>query len=134
MSKIFEGAKFGDAFKTKDGRKVIYHYYECWHYLITDDGGDICCGDDGGDTENDCDNIVGRWVEPIDEKRLNDMAVQLADDYCKAKKIKRPLHIETNITSKHNLRRDTFPTCPLHIETNITSKPQTNFCGLLAYV
>ena len=85
MSKIFEGAKFGDAFKTKDGRKVIYHYYECWHYLITDDGGDICCGDDGSDTKNDCDNIVGRWVEPIDEKRLNDMAVQLADDYCKDK-------------------------------------------------
>ena len=28
MSKIFEGAKFGDAFKTKDGRKAIYDGYE----------------------------------------------------------------------------------------------------------
>ena len=70
MSNIFEGAKFGDAFKTKDGRKAIYHYYEYWHYLITDDGGDICCGDDGSDTKNDFDNIVGRWDEPIDEKPL----------------------------------------------------------------
>ena len=70
MSNIFEGAKFGDVFKTKDGRKAIYHYYEYWHYLITDDGGDICCGDDGSDTKNDCDNIVGRWDESIDEKAL----------------------------------------------------------------
>ena len=85
MSKIFEGTKFGDAFKTKGGRKAIYHYYENYHYLITDDGFGIVCSDDGGDTENDCDNIVGRWDEPIDEKRLDDMASQLADDYCKAK-------------------------------------------------
>ena len=70
MSNIFEGAKFGDVFKTKDGRKAIYHYYEYWHYLITDDGGDICCGDDGTDTKNGCDNIVGRWDEPIDEKPI----------------------------------------------------------------
>lgn len=70
MSNIFEGAKFGDVFKTKDGRNAIYHYYEYWHYLITDYGGDICCGDDGGDTKNDCDNIVGRWDESIDDKPL----------------------------------------------------------------
>ena len=31
------------------------------------------------------DNIVGRWDDLIDEKRLDDMASQLADDYCKAK-------------------------------------------------
>ena len=84
MSKIFEGAKFGDAFKTKDGRKVIYHYYEYWHYLILEGGFDIICQDDGVDTINDYD-IVCRWVELIDEKRLNDMAVQLADEYCKDK-------------------------------------------------
>ena len=53
MSNIFEGAKFGDVFKTKDCRMAIYHYYEYWHYLITDDGGDICCGDDGCDTKNE---------------------------------------------------------------------------------
>ena len=85
MSKIFEGAKFGDAFKTKDGRKAIYDAHENkWHYLILKGGFDIICQDDGIDTINDYD-IVGRWVEPIDEKHLNDMAVQLADDYCKDK-------------------------------------------------
>ena len=85
MSKIFEGAKFGDAFKTKDGRKAIYDAHENkWHYLILEGGFDIICQDDGIDTINDYD-IVGRWVEPIDEKRFNDMALQLADDYCKDK-------------------------------------------------
>ena len=85
MSKIFEGAKFGDAFKTKDGRKAIYDGYKNnYRFLILDGGFDIICNDDGIDTINDND-IVGRWVEPIDEKRLDDMASQLADDYCKAK-------------------------------------------------
>ena len=70
MSKIFEGAKFGDAFKTKDGRKAIYDAHENkWHYLILEGGFDIICQDDGIDTINDYD-IVGRWDEPIDEKPL----------------------------------------------------------------
>ena len=86
MSKIFEGAKFGDAFKTKDGRKAIYDAHENkWHYLILEGGWDIICQDDGVDTINNDHDIVGRWVEPIDEKRLNDIAVQLAADYCKDK-------------------------------------------------
>lgn len=85
MSKIFEGAKFGDTFKTKDGRKAIYHFCDDCHFLIGDGDSDIICNDDGIDITNQYDNIVGRWVEPIDEKRLNDMAVQLADDYCKDK-------------------------------------------------
>lgn len=85
MSNIFEGAKFGDAFKTKDGRKAIYDGYENnYRFLILDGGFDIICNDDGIDTINDND-IVGRWVEPIDEKTLNDMAVELAAEYCKDK-------------------------------------------------
>ena len=85
MSNIFEGAKFGDAFKTKEGRKAIYNGCENnLYFLILDGGLDIICSDDGLDIINDYD-IVGRWVEPIDEKRFNDMAVQLADDYCKDK-------------------------------------------------
>ena len=85
MSNIFEGAKFCDTFKTKGGRKAIYNGCENkWHYLILEGGWGIICHDDGLDTINDHD-IVGRWDEPIDEKHLDNMASQLADDYCKSK-------------------------------------------------
>lgn len=46
MNDIFKNAKFGDIFKTRDGRKAIYHYSESkecsngeywkYHYLIVE--------------------------------------------------------------------------------------------------
>lgn len=84
MNKIFEGAKFGDKFKTRDGRMAIFVYSDgianvCvvknvrafWAY--TDFG--ECFAPSTRDMD-----IVGRWDESIDEEKLDRLADSELDD------------------------------------------------------
>lgn len=106
---IFNGAKFGDRFTTRDGKVAYYGRYdekEDKHFLMVNDFENdyILCHNDGhvfhfdkedyvfphgknkGKTifeANGWDkeemvnfrlDIVSRWVEPIDEAKLDDMA------------------------------------------------------------
>lgn len=84
---IFDKAKFGDKFKTRDGRMAVYisHFYEefrCFeehginHKLwIKDYSCPLRFYDDGkADFPNDGMYIVSRWEEPVDEEELKELA------------------------------------------------------------
>lgn len=95
MKNIFEGAKFGDKFMTRDGRKAIVinltpHYQgitmaltiegdkDAFYRFYHEDG---TAKKEAGDT--DAVDIVSKWKEPIDEKNLHKLALnayQFEDD------------------------------------------------------
>lgn len=84
MENIFENAKFGDKFKTRDGRMAVYKGYSqnvCFksaNFLIVDKEPIECAFRDNGlyiGNKHEID-IVSRWEEPIDKEKLNQMAKQ----------------------------------------------------------
>lgn len=79
MDNVFQNAKFGDKFKTRDGRIVIYWYYDAKdpyqmpHWVCFGDGSFTHYADDGiyhkGNPNTVGDDIVGRWEDlKIEEK------------------------------------------------------------------
>ena len=89
MKNIFEGAKFGDKFMTRDGKKAIVinltpHYQgitmaltiegdkDAFYRFYHEDG---TAKKEAGDT--DAVDIVSKWKEPIDEEKLD----RLYDEY-----------------------------------------------------
>lgn len=97
MKTIFENAYFGKAYKTRDGRKAIYHSYndiypdnpyQSHHNLILEEKDGvrdtiwIWCNDYGhieehieGEWLNETDSdIVSEWQEPIDEHNIEVLA------------------------------------------------------------
>lgn len=89
MDNIFENAKFGDRFRTRDGQMVIYGkrsiFREELHWIHSKDNHTYRVYDDGyvsKDKEDDLD-IVSLWQEPIDEKELEEMALHDVIEYNK---------------------------------------------------
>lgn len=104
MNKIFENAYFGKPYKTRDGRKVLYHSYnniypdnpyQSHHNLILEkkdgirDTVWIWCNDYGHveehvegewlyETNSD---IVSEWKEPINDDELDKMAEAYAEEF-----------------------------------------------------
>lgn len=84
MENIFENAKFGDRFKTRDGRMAVYRVYSqtlCFehaNFLIVDkEPMEYAFRDNGLNIGHKHEiDIVSRWKEPIDEEKLNQMAKQ----------------------------------------------------------
>lgn len=87
MEDLFKNAKFGDKFKTRDGRKAIYNGRSIDRYwLIVEQHpwnliGFDSCGRHSG-LEEDID-IISEWQEPIDEEELDKMATKYSDDELK---------------------------------------------------
>ncbi len=76
MENIFENVKFGDKFKTRDGRLAIFIRHDDFDmfFHLEGDRTSIRYFKDGKwlsfrDTIYD---IVARWNEPIDEEKLNE--------------------------------------------------------------
>lgn len=91
--KIFENAKFGDKFRTRDGRRVLYlgkngddlfpHCVYVENEAITfwvQDDGSISLSLPDRPTD-----IVGKFEEPINKEEFDRLVAQLADKYCKEK-------------------------------------------------
>lgn len=93
MKNIFEGAKFGDKFKVRNGNQAIYieSYMSgdiLTHYLVQEGlkNPTIQCYDDGQHCMNHKDekevlfpdyvqyDIIGKWEELIDEEKLDKLA------------------------------------------------------------
>lgn len=78
MNNIFKDAYFGKAYKTRDGRKAIYHMYdsvESSHFLILDGSDEVCCDDEGIDLGDAPEyDIVSEWEDPINEEELYNIA------------------------------------------------------------
>lgn len=78
MSGLFEGAKFGDRFVTRDGRNALYILKDDYAMLFAVEGCKciIACYHDGT-MMYPCDSaydIISRYVEPIDEDELDRLA------------------------------------------------------------
>ena len=79
MENIFENAKFGDRFKTRDGRMAVYRVcsqnlcFEHANFLIVDkEPIEYAFRDNGLNIGNKHEiDIVSRWKEPIDEEKLD---------------------------------------------------------------
>lgn len=84
---IFDKAKFGDKFKTRDGRMAVYisHFYEeyrCFEenginhkLMVKDCSRPLWYYDDGkGDFPNQDMYIVSRWEEPINDEEIEEIA------------------------------------------------------------
>lgn len=73
MDNIFENAKFGDKFRSRDGKLNIYircfNGKEGYHYLLRSDHVSPLPFNDDGSVRffNKCLDIVGKWVEPNDK-------------------------------------------------------------------
>lgn len=95
MSKnIFENAKFGDAFKTRDGRKAIflglrnaerralmlYNISTTDWYIGDKKDVDICTGMVYSSLKTTSD-IIGKWNEPISGKELEELAKKLCPNW-----------------------------------------------------
>lgn len=88
MENIFKNAEFGDKFESRDGQCAVYWWYNRHdeynmpHWVIFENGGATHYRDDGfynnpyDGKESDLD-IIGKWEEPIDEKKLD----KLYDEY-----------------------------------------------------
>ena len=82
MSNIFENAKFGDKFRTRDGKMVLYDqpttFYKGWYWMVIQDRGTCRYFEDGhiliSGEESPLD-IIGKWEEPIDDEELDRLAV-----------------------------------------------------------
>jgi hypothetical protein len=75
---IFENAKFGDKFRTRDGRRAIYGFtVDERHILIVEDFSAVFRFDDSGVSNypNDKIDIVGKWQDPINEEELDKIAI-----------------------------------------------------------
>lgn len=78
---IFEGAYFGKAYKTRNGRIVRYCGKQSSMYVLEDDGVAVDYFSDGtfltsGESEFD---IVSERQEPINEEELNKLANEYAE-------------------------------------------------------
>ena len=98
---IFENAKFGDKFRTRDGRMVLFNsptsFYKGWYWMIAQGSGTCRYFEDGllniGE-ENSLD-IVGKWEEPINEEELDRLALEhsepidtIPDDWFNKRRVK----------------------------------------------
>lgn len=77
MNNIFENAYYGKPYKTRDGRKALYHNILSTtegmkHYLETISSGFIC--DNCGKSLCEDDSIVSVWEEEINEEELEELA------------------------------------------------------------
>lgn len=91
MENLFASAKFGDLFKTRDGRRAVFVNWDgmMQHAFIYVEERDIeFYGEEmynldgitaSGSTLHD---IVSRWVEPIDEEKLEELAFDKYPDDC----------------------------------------------------
>lgn len=77
---LFSRAKFGDKFKTRDGRMVIYQLYDKSHgkhYLFDDRNSFHYAVHDNGhlsnfDEECHCD-IIQKWEDTVVEEKLDEL-------------------------------------------------------------
>ena len=74
MKNIFENAYFGKAYRTREGRKALYHNIISTeegtkHYLITISSGFIC--DNDGKSPCKDDSIISEWREEVNEEELD---------------------------------------------------------------
>lgn len=112
MENVFENVKFGDRFRTRDGRPAVYLSTEhhgsvddkynppfviincaVEHHIRYMDGSEkffheICHYTENGkwnkwNPEDDDLDIVSRWVEPIDEIKLDKMINESSETYSK---------------------------------------------------
>lgn len=93
MANIFEKAKFGDKFRTRDGRTAVYikeYYSSLWgrnmHELLIENEGFEDYESDGRADVHDGElpiDIIGKWQEPINEEELD----RLAMEYIKGKQV-----------------------------------------------
>lgn len=80
MEDIFKGAKFGDKFRTRNGRIAVLWYYHVGMGIIdqmvfiTTGANKLLVDGKGVSYHNTDDDIVGKWEEPIDEKELDKLA------------------------------------------------------------
>lgn len=94
MTKIFEGAKFGDKFVTRDGRMAVLIYIPIcpnteYYTITTEDCSFLHYYNNEGlivferrdFTKEDKDDIVGYWKEPIDEETLEDLSTNWNENY-----------------------------------------------------
>ncbi len=83
MKSIFENARFGDKFRTRDGRMALYHCYDERHnkHFLFFEGYSFqygVCPDGKRGEGSECNNdIVSEWEEEINEEELE----KLADEY-----------------------------------------------------
>lgn len=88
MSNIFENAKFGDRFITRDGRIAVYVSYceslmgDFYHYLLVENStykGTIPYYDNGKAVkEKDCFDIVPIWEGSFEQKMIKEKAKDMA--------------------------------------------------------
>jgi len=79
MENIFEGAKFGDKFLTRDGRLSLFIKDEDETYSFIIEGEEhIITVDDRGYWlfDKSSRDIISRYQEPIDEEKLDELAKQ----------------------------------------------------------
>ena len=84
-NKLFENAKFGDRFVTRDGRNALYLSKDEYAMLFAVEGCNcvIACYHDGTmmyPCDSDYD-IISRYVEPIDEEELDEIAKEYEKNY-----------------------------------------------------
>ena len=87
MANIFENAKFGDKFVTRDGRIAIYAYkHEGRHYLIVEYYEHIFSWNDNGVSDAPVQklDIVSEWQEPINDEELDNMATLYRNEVVKS--------------------------------------------------
>lgn len=96
MENIFKDAKFGDKFRTKDGRMALFiqtlNHGEIRNELCVENKDEgrsyYLYKDDGTFYHRHCDNdIVSCWQEPINEEELDKLATEYVkniykDYYC----------------------------------------------------
>lgn len=84
MENIFKDAKFGDKFRTRDGRMaILLQTHNCAVIAINFDSYAVTHDYkmDGTSVFNCHDlDIVSKWQEPINEKELKELARHFADD------------------------------------------------------
>lgn len=80
---IFKNAKFGDKFRTRDGRMAIYlcnNIFDCGKVYVVYEGYTHSTrlmkdghywATTGVETNDD---VVGKWQEPINDKKLDELA------------------------------------------------------------
>lgn len=89
MDNIFENAKFGDKFRTRDGRMAVYicEYPndDTYRYIVHVKGyykSELYCwlGKTNMHAEDRQYDIVGKWQEPINEEELDKLADEYAEE------------------------------------------------------
>lgn len=78
MKNIFEGAKFGDKFRTRDRRMAIYQRKATiGHFVVTEESVYNYNVYDSGRCHHGIeftDDIISKWEEPINEEELDRLA------------------------------------------------------------